>query len=835
MPTGHPQGIPPGDFRDFSHTSKPRRGRSLAVGLLALTLSMAGPTGCREGSERARALIEAKEYSAAIGFLRSEIDENPDDLELARLYGIALLRNAQPSLAVWPLRRVYEEMGNSDKVVGLFVEALVAGGGAIEGVAIATQALLEHPDNRELLRWRARARSASLDHEGALEDIRALSELAPEDGRLLSMQANILVKLDRLDEAEEALKRLKELTDQDESLPPFVKARFCASRAQFQQKKGDEEIARKTFQACLRRFPGEADIIEPMAGFLEGIGEGDEALNMVESQANSLHGKFRLRVLELQAAMLNDRGRPDEAEAVLRRAAESLAVPQAWLGLADHYIALDNLEAAADAIEFALTAKMGLQPGETEISYSALPQEGLFAYADILTQMGRFDRVRKIIRHLTEPAYKLLIEARLELAQGNPRRALEIYDQSFTLWPGNAGARHLAAEAAMQIGEFTVASEHYRDSLRSDSSATDAGLILGRIQALTEGPESVINTLGIYLMGNPNDLATLRLLVRLGIERRLPGLIQNVRILFETGGYPEIAAVEYALAVEVMSGPETALEFLGTIEELDQPAYFLALANWARMTHSGGDPEGARQRVRAALEEHPEAAKTHVAWAMTADLSSESHEEVVPALRRAIQLDPELTEAHVVLADWSLRNGDPDGAVAEFDRAQALEPREPNHNFSAAMALLDAGREEEAEKRLRSQLSQHPWHGDSGQQLAMLALKRGETGPETLIFARLGALLAQRFASQAPETLGLVRFSRGELPEAEAAFRRAIRVQPNASDASNAHYNLGRTLIAAGRKEEARASLLRALANEEFQFADDARATLEKLEGEEKG
>ena len=119
--------------------------RTLAV-LCALTLSS---IGCREPAEQqGLRLLEEGQFQAAIDLLQPAVEGEPTNAELNTLYGAALLRNGQASLAVWPLRRAYKESGIKGPAGRLLVEALVNGGAVRDGITIANELLALDPDSQ---------------------------------------------------------------------------------------------------------------------------------------------------------------------------------------------------------------------------------------------------------------------------------------------------------------------------------------------------------------------------------------------------------------------------------------------------------------------------------------------------------------------------------------------------------------------------------------------------------------------------------------------------------------------------------------------------------------
>ena len=803
-------------------------------GAILLLLVQLLLTACgQEPNTRARELLKTGQFQAAVDFLQAELKKTPSDIELVQLYGLALLRNRQPSLAVWPLRRAFRETGAEGTALIPLVEALARGGAPSEAAELATQGLEEDPSNPVLLRLRAGAHAGNLNHDAALADLDRLLEATPDLLPLQETRANILLKLGRLEEASEVMELISAKVKTDQSLPPGLKARACANAALYQHKLGETEAAGAAFDACLAESPAAQEVLYPMIEFLEQSNQGDRVLDLLTEQASLKAAKGRLMIQVLLAAQLRASGQVAEATDVLLRTAEYLEAPQGWLELAEHYVSIDDMPRAADAIANAIALQTGgevgygLMQGEFEMLQSMGSEDGLFAYADILIQAKRFDEVRRVLPHLSEPVHKLLIEARLNLAEGQPRKALDQYFEAFKLWPSNPGARYMAAVAAMRIGEFDEAAGLYQDSLRSDATMSDAGIVLARMQLLQGSPEGAFNTVNLYLMKNPGDTDALDLIVQSAVAARVSGVLAGVHQAYAAAGKPAQGLAQHAMALEAMRVPKQALELLDAENEIDSPEYFLALAAWARMTTGAGEAQAALERVQRAQASHPESARLEVALGMTLDLDPERGEEAAAAYQRAVMLDPELVEARVLLARWLTSQEDHEGATAEYDRAAELEPDKAEHGFNAAVSILAAGQAEEGETRLQAVLERYPWHGDSAAWLAQFALQRGDTGPETLVLARLAARMSNTLRPNAFETLGLVRYERGEMPEAHSAFQQAIGLQP---EPASALYHLGRVLIAMGRNADATRRLEEALsANETFAMADSARALLSEL------
>jgi Tfp pilus assembly protein PilF len=142
------------------------------------------------------------------------------------------------------------------------------------------------------------------------------------------------------------------------------------------------------------------------------------------------------------------------------------------------------------------------------------------------------------------------------------------------------------------------------------------------------------------------------------------------------------------------------------------------------------------------------------------------------ALREAVSFDDTVPHYHDALGVALLQLQRPDLALAEFERALAADPNLANARFHVGLTLTEMRR----------------WAD------AVDSLKKTVTMP-TLPDPQL-----------AWQTLGVALLNLGQFGEAESALRFALNLDPALS---SAYYNLGLVLVAANRKDEARAAFRR--------------------------
>jgi tetratricopeptide (TPR) repeat protein len=456
-----------------------------------------------------------------------------------------------------------------------------------------------------------------------------------------------------------------------------------------------------------------------------------------------------------------------------------------------------------------------------------VPDVALFAYGDILVQIGGHERVQKLIQAMEEPAFVYFLEGRMRLERGNYAGAAEAYRAGLRLWPSNPGARYLAAQAAEQLGDFDRAISHYREALRADASRTPAGLALARIQLAQDNAQGAYDALIYHLRSRPRDARALRLFAEVAgrLQRDAEAATARTRML-KLPGQAGAAVADAAHHRLREQSPRLALELIEASGlDLSDPLHAEALRAWAEILSREGRDTEALDRIDAALATHPEAAALHAVRGSALRRAGRG-DEAQAALERALALDAAHVPALVDLASLRAAQGDVDAAVALYDRAVDADPEDPGPAYEAAALRLASADGDDAERRFEALLHTHPWHGEAAYQLARRALERGETGDRALDHAARAA----RFRYDPPsfELLGRLLLARGENQQALAALRHAAEFE---SSGPGIQYRLGQALEALGDVEGARAAYRAAIDSESFSEREAVQRALAQLEG----
>lgn len=193
------------------------------------------------------------------------------------------------------------------------------------------------------------------------------------------------------------------------------------------------------------------------------------------------------------------------------------------------------------------------------------------------------------------------------------------------------------------------------------------------------------------------------------------------------------------------------------------------LALLAHERHSGGATIDHLARVATTLPESP-FAQHDLGRALAAE---KRYDEAIAAYRRAIALNPNMTEIHYNLAVALTATGDEEAACEAFRHALRLSPGHALSHYHLAVSLHRAARLDEAE-----------WHC------------RKATARRSPVAAEAHLMLA-----------GLLE-QRSRLTEAEQEYRAALRLRPGSADVVN---QLGVTLARQDRLDEAAETFRRAL------------------------
>ncbi|MEE8508364.1 MAG: tetratricopeptide repeat protein, partial [Myxococcota bacterium] len=431
-----------------------------------------------------RALQDVGQFTESIDELREILAISPNLPEANYRLGVALRQTGEPSRAVWALQKASESPDYAI-VAGLMLASVHSRIQNHEEAIRAANSVLEiDPERMVALLIRAQAHVGAMQLEEAWEDTKRLVELYPDEYRVRALEATVLSDLGRLDEAEVAAYRLKEMSAATGD--PELAHRGCLAPAYLiEQKRKDLEKAEELFEDCLEKFPTDSFVVGQAMKFFDRIGKRERSTQLIRESVEAAPEALSLR-LNL-ANRLSADGDLEAAEEILVEAVDSFGSAAAWNLLAGFYRKTQNPEKALEALEKVIELSGG---GNDMLR---------FTQADILIDIGELDRANEVADSLNEPTYARLIHGRIQLERGDAKSALEAFDAGIRHWPNNAGARYLAGLAARELGDFDRAVSEFREAIRADQAATEAPLVLASIHFARGEYALAINFANTYL------------------------------------------------------------------------------------------------------------------------------------------------------------------------------------------------------------------------------------------------------------------------------------------------------------------------------------------------
>lgn len=506
-----------------------------------------------------------------------------------------------------------------------------------------------------------------------------------------------------------------------------------------------------------------------LAGALTGQSAGDS-----HARAEALHrdaissfrsGNLSGAILSLRKAVEIDPANPEAWNdlGVLERKHDETSRAAASFGRAvtlkpDFVNAIYNLALAQEALN-----QLPLALGQSERLVQLSPRfaKGHFLRGRLLWERQQADRAEKELRETLalEPS---LVEARTLLgtvlrSQGHISEAIEQLRQSLGENPKSPDAFFQLGLALFASGDPNGARDAFEQALRIHPEFVEARVNLAQIFESEGKLSEALDQYRQVLASAPhNEQAQIRLVRALAGQDPAKARELAVSALLD---HKRSAALHFEMGKLRAKAGDLAgarRHFATAIEiQPDISAYHLELS---RVLHDLNLPREQRSELEIAVRLDPNSAGAHYALAallknegridasnteyarvrdlrqseVTRDLAlgymrtgvrlgkAGDYGSAVIHLRKAVETNPQLTEAWFDLAGALMQKGDVDEAIQTFPKALRLEPRWPEAHYQFALALLRANRRREAVAELRMALRQDPKHREALRTLANL-------------------------------------------------------------------------------------------------------------------
>ncbi|MFN2288638.1 MAG: XrtA/PEP-CTERM system TPR-repeat protein PrsT [Chromatocurvus sp.] len=528
-------------------------------------------------------------------------------------------------------------------------------------------------------------------------------------------------------------------------------------------------------------------------------------------------------VLLAEAVVLaRHKGDLDAAEILLERLIEAHPeYPDGW----SLYGNLQQVRGDRAAAEAAFAEAVRLGPGRLE---------DLLSQVAMLVEQEKYAEAKKAMgplqRRVPDHPGVNYAQARIALADGNNKEALERLDAVFNVLPRHLPSLYLAANLNFREGSLATAESQLATVLSLQPRNTEARRMLGAVM-LRRGENQRAEKLARALLEeSPMNVPTLGLLA---LALSAQGQHAESAEVYQQQAdlQPESADVRMALGGEWVRAGEIArgIAELERARDLD-PDNQQVRASLAQAYMVSGEGDTARREVEEFRALAPDSAVPSLLFARLTGLEGDTS-AASAYLREALELDPSNDQARQGLAALAMQSADSDTALEVFDEGLKADPENLSSLLGRAEVQEQRGDIEGMVATLKRAVDAHPEASEARLRLARHYLQEGRPGLSVDLLSgiedpnrdnaqvqqlSLGAYLAleqygpavtagrklQILLPEEPVALRLAaqaEGANGDLPRAERLLRRAHELDP---DDVATHKMLIETLMLQNKLEE---------------------------------
>ncbi len=614
--------------------------------------------------------------------------------------------------------------------------------------------------------------------------------------------------------------------------------------------------AEATLQRALEAHPKDMDLLNNLNTILiqakDIAGAEMVARRMIETEPAMLDHRLRL------ARLFDTVGAHERAEFVLREAVgldpnsedRRLLLADFLSTRKDHRAAERALMEAAAQLPHSTKVRFGLaalylKSGQEDMAregYASLVKDykekpaGLeakvkLAEMDLLAgkQAEAEEQTRGVLKENPRSADGLVLLGRMALARRSGKDAVQAFRTVLHDQPELATVHFLLGQAYLLTGEHNLAKESFEHAVALYPGQVDARRSLAAMESQSGRHQQARARLDDLLKQRPDDLAALDMLMMLDLvtknwveaERTLTRLSavskDSVVTLMAEGRLRETqqqfdkASVAYERATALAPNNPDPLLSLVKVDvaqgqahraktRLDtllarQPDHLFGHGLLGEVLVLSGHPQEAEVQFREASRVNPKWIAPWLNWGELWLAQKQPH-QAIQVIQAGLKANPDSEELQMLLASAYSSQGQFDLAITAYDAALLLNPRNVLAANNLAVLLVD-------------------YKGD----------------PQNL---QKAFVLSRDFEKEAPhplflDTLGWVRFKMGQQDDALRLMKDAVAKSP---EVPTLNYHLGMAFYQSGKRDEARAYLLKALkSSEQFQGRQEAEHIMSQMRG----
>jgi tetratricopeptide (TPR) repeat protein len=366
------------------------------------------------------------------------------------------------------------------------------------------------------------------------------------------------------------------------------------------------------------------------------------------------------------------------------------------------------------------------------------------ANASLKNLTGAVEQMEELIRMDPNDARAYTRLAGFKLQQGNPQEAEQAFERAVRLAPHSIDAALGLSQFYMSVGRTKDAEEWLKKAVGIDPKNPLANRALAAYYMSTGRLPEAEAPLKAFVDAAPNHAPRLTLAdyyYRAGKPDEARKILDGL-----TG--------DRALVPDV----QTRLAILDRNANHDADAY---------------------KRLDDVLKSNPNSSRALVLKGryLAAD---KKFDEAIATLRKAIDVDPKLGEAHYWIGIAYMDKGDREAAKTEFTEVLSLEPTEVGSKLQLAQIHLAEGNLDAAAELASQAVANQPGNGQARLVLIDVQLARGELKTAAHDAALLAKMLPNRAEVQLE--LGRVYARQGDNENAESALTKAIELSGGSNE-----------------------------------------------------
>jgi tetratricopeptide (TPR) repeat protein len=688
---------------------------------------------------------------------------------------------------------------------------LVFAGAPERAQEIIDPALAKQPDEASLLTVRATVRLRMNDKAGAVDDAERALKSAPGNEDAIAVRAGLYQQAGDLDHA------IKLVSEGVQHQPHSLQLREILYN--LYQTRGDLPKASEQLTALIKARPEEMLYRKQLAMFYSRAGKLDDAQRTLEEAVKALPKSDDAK-LTLVSFIAAQRTR-EQGEKILR---DYIAKdPKDYglrFGLADLLLRSGARQAAVDTYS-------------EIIKRDELGAQGLLArdrLAALELSQGHDDAARKLIDEVLQKSSRdtdaLLVRGELALKRKEPSAAIADLRAVLRDQPQSAPVQRMLARAYQQNNEMALAEQALRAAM--DVTPTDTGLRieLAKLLGDTQRLDQSIGLLEDTVRADPTSVLAREYLAKQYLAKRdyraARTAAEDLKTLRPDGAIGPYLAGLAALGV---NDPDTAQKEFERAHTLE-PATNEPLMALTRLELGRGRSAQAMELVQSAVAAEPrDAARLNLQGELY--LATKDTAKAVASFQQAAALAPQWSLPYRNIALAKIATKDSAGAITAYDSALKAAPTDIQLVAESAHLYETLGRIDDAVARYEALLQRGAQPPVVANNLAML-LVTYKQDRRSLDRARdLTARFEASRDSSLQDTLGWVRYKRGEYAQALPVLEQAAKQAPEQKEI---RYHLGMAALQSGQSDRARSELEAALAgSERYSWSDAARTALAGL------